>query len=86
MAEEITDGSGSFVVKNIQNVHHLKIDVVKFKGTNNFSLWRCEVLDALNIQILKDTLKLQEQLDDIVEKDWKKMNQTTCGVMRSCLT
>ena len=33
-------------MKNIQIYHHTKIDVVKFDGTNNFDLWRCEVLDA----------------------------------------
>ena len=30
MAEEISSESDSFVVKNIQNVHHMKTDVVKF--------------------------------------------------------
>jgi len=38
MAEGASEGSDSFVVKNIQNIHHLKIDVVKFNGTNNFGL------------------------------------------------
>jgi len=59
MAEETFDGNGSFIVKNIQNIHHLKIDVVKIDGTNNFELLRCEVLDALFPQNLEDTLKLQ---------------------------
>ena len=44
MAEEASDGNGSFIVKNIQNIHHLKIDVVKFSGTNNFGLWRCKAM------------------------------------------
>jgi len=34
-------------MKNIKNYHHTKINVVKFDGTNNFGLWRCEVLDTL---------------------------------------
>jgi len=38
MAEETSEGSGSFVVKNIQNIHHMKIDVVKFSDTKNFRL------------------------------------------------
>jgi len=38
MVEETSDSSGSFVVKNIQNFHHKKIDVMKFDGTNNFGL------------------------------------------------
>jgi len=38
MIGETSSGSNSFVVKNIQNVHHMKIDVVKFDDTNNFGL------------------------------------------------
>jgi len=48
MAEETSSESDSFIVKTIQNVHHMKIDVMKFDGTNNFRLWRCKVMDALN--------------------------------------
>ena len=61
-------GSDSFVVKNIQNYHHMKIDVVKFNGTNNFGLWRCKVLDELNAQNLEDSLELQEKPTDLEEK------------------
>ena len=61
IAKEASEGRGSFIVKNIHNIHHLKIDVVKFDGINNFGLWRCEVLDALNAQNLKDYLDLQEK-------------------------
>ena len=49
-----------FFVKNIQNIHHMKIDVVNLDGTNNFGLWRCEVMDELNARNLEDTLELQE--------------------------
>jgi len=35
MAEEASKESGSFVIKNIQNLYHLKIDVVKYNRTNN---------------------------------------------------
>ena len=38
MAGETSNVSDSFVVKNIQNVHHMKIEVMKFDGTNNFGL------------------------------------------------
>ena len=64
----------------------MKIDVVKLDGTNNFGLWRCKVLDALNAQNLEDALKLQERPAEMEEKIWKKMNRTTCGVIRSCLS
>jgi len=58
MTGETSSESDSFVVKNIHNVHHMKIDVVKFDDRNNFELWRCEVMDALNAQNLEDTLEL----------------------------
>ena len=75
-------------VKTVQslNIHSMKIDVEKFNGTNNFGLWRCEVMDALNAQNLEDTLELDGKPDNIDEKVWKKMNRTACGVIRSCLT
>jgi len=38
MVEETSDGSGSFVVNSIQNIHHLKIDLEKFDETNSFEL------------------------------------------------
>ena len=38
IAVEISSESDSFIVKNIQNVHHIKIDVLKFDGTNNCEL------------------------------------------------
>jgi len=86
MAEETSDNSGSFVIKNIQNIHQLKINVVKFDGTKNFRLWRCDVLDALNAQNLENALELQEKPAEMDEKFWKKMNRTACGVIRSCLS
>ena len=64
------------------NIHQSKINVMKFDGTNNFDVWRCEVMDALN---LKDTLLLQEKRAEVLENDWNKMNRTTCRVIRSCL-
>ena len=36
----------------IMNIHQSKIDVVKFDDTNNFDMWRCKVMDALNAQNL----------------------------------
>ena len=63
----------------------MKIDVLKFDGTKNFRLWKCEVLNALNAQNLEETLELQERPVEIDEKVWK-MNRTGCGVIRSYLT
>ena len=53
------------------SIHQSKIDVVKFDGTNNFDMWRCEVMDALNAQNLKDTLlckRNQRRLQRKIEK------------------
>ena len=55
-------------MKNIQNYHRMKIDVVKYDETNNFGLWRCEVLDALNAQNLEDALELQERQEEMEKK------------------
>ena len=32
---------------------HPRIEVVKFNGKNNFGMWRCEVMDALNASNLE---------------------------------
>ena len=59
MAEETSIGSDFFfIVKNIQNVHHMNIDVMKFDDSNNFKLWICDLMDALNERNLEDTLEL----------------------------
>jgi len=64
----------------------LRIDVVKFDGKNNFSMWRCEVMDALTISNLEDTLRLKKKCDSTTEEDWYKMNRTVCDLIRSCFT
>ena len=51
------------------NPHPLRIDVAKFNGTNNFGMWRCEVMNALNAQNLEDTLFLPEKSTETLEND-----------------
>jgi len=68
------------------NPHPLRIDVVKFNGTNNFGMWRCEVMDALTASNLEDTLRLEKKRASTTEEDWDKMNRSACGLIRSCLT
>ena len=63
-----------------------RIDVVKFNGTNNFGMWRCEVIDALNASNLEDTLRLEKKRSTTTEEEWEKMNRSACGLIRSCLT
>ena len=72
----------------VKSVSHLptKINVVKFDVMNNFWMWRCEMMDVLTASILEDFLHLEEKPEEISEKDWDKMNRTTCDLIRSCLT
>jgi len=78
-------GDSTSMVKTM-NPHPLKIDVVKFSGKNNFGMWRCEVMDALTASNLEDTLRLEKKRVATSEEDWDKMNRTTYGLIRSCLT
>ena len=68
------------------NHHPIKIDMVKFDDTNNFNMWRCEVMDALTTSNLEDSLLLKERLEETSVKDWDKMNKEACGIIRSYLT
>jgi len=61
-------GSSTSTVKTM-NPHPLKIDVVKFDGKNNFRMWRCEVIDALTISNLEDTLRLEKTPEAISDED-----------------
>ena len=63
---------------------HSRIDVVKFNGANNFGMWRCEVMDALNASNLDDTLLLEKRRSKITDEEWEKMNRSACGLIRSC--
>ena len=65
---------------------HPRIEVVKFNGTNNFGMWRCEVMDALNASNLKDTLLLEKKKSSTTDEEWAKMNRSACGLIRSCLS
>ena len=59
--------------------------MVKFNGTNNFGMWRCEVMDSLNASNLEDTLLLKKKQSTTTEEEWEKMNRSACGLIRSCL-
>ena len=78
MAEETVS------VKTMNN--HPRIEVVKFNGTNNFGMWRCEVMDALNASNLEDTLLLAKKKNTTTDEEWAKMNRSACGLIRSCLS
>ena len=73
-------------MEKFMNPHPLRIDVVKFNGTNNFGMWRREVMDALTASNLEDTLCLEKRQNSTTEEDWDKMNRMACGLIRSYLT
>ena len=58
LQEEMAGNSQSAV--KIMNSHPSKIDVVKFDGTDNFDMWRCEVIDANGFKT-EDVLFLEEK-------------------------
>jgi len=66
-------GDSTSMVK-IMNQHLLKINVVKFDGKNNFGMWGCEVMNALIVSNLEDTLRLEKKRNATFEEDWDKMN------------
>ena len=62
-----------------------KIDVEKFDGSNNFSMWQCEMLDALYQQELD--IALEEVKPSYLDDDeWNRINRNACVVIGSCLT
>jgi len=56
---------------SVKFVSHLptNIDIVKFDDTNNFRMWRYEVMDALTASNLEDSLHLKEKPEETSEKD-----------------
>ena len=52
----------------IINIHQSKIDVIKFDDTNNFDMWRREVMDALMASNLENALLLERKLKKTFEK------------------
>ena len=66
-------GECTSTVKSM-NPHLLRIDVVKFDSKNNLCMCRCEVMDALTISNLEDTLRLEKKRNSTTKEDWNKMN------------
>ncbi|KAH9648400.1 retrovirus-related pol polyprotein from transposon TNT 1-94-like protein [Citrus sinensis] len=62
-----------------------KIDVEKFDGKINFSMWRREVIDAL-IQIDLDVVLKNKRHLYYDEEIWDRTKEKACGQIRSCLT
>jgi len=51
-------------VMKIVNIHQSNIDVVKFDITNNFSMWRCKVMDALMALNIENALLLERKSEE----------------------
>ena len=43
-------------------------------------------MDALTTSNLKDALQFNKKLEEISKKNWDRMNQMACNVIRSYLT
>ena len=56
---------------SVKLVSHLstKINIVKYDDTNNFEIWRYEVMDTLTALNLEYSLRLKDKPEDISEKD-----------------
>ena len=71
--KSLADSSRKTLAKSSTNpsairmtVSNAKFEVEKFDGTNNFSMWKCEVMDVL----------IQQELDIALEdKYWDKINR-----------
>jgi len=50
----------------------IKIDVMKFDGTNNLWMWRCKVMDALTASNLEDSLRLKEKPEETSRRTGKR--------------
>ncbi|KAI5316969.1 hypothetical protein L3X38_036676 [Prunus dulcis] len=59
----------------------LKVD--KFNGSNNFGMWQCKVMDVLYQQELD--IVLEDKLEEVDDKEWKRLNLHACGFVRSFL-
>lgn len=53
--------------------------MVKFNGMINFGTWRCDVIDALFVQGLEDTIELDTSLTKIAEKDRIRKDRIACA-------
>ena len=62
-----------------------KINVEKFDGKINFSMWRYDVMDALCCMRLVHTLDYATRPSKCNEEEWTEMNRYACGFIHSCL-
>lgn len=67
-------------------IHPIKIDMTKFNDKGNLGMWRCEVMDVLCSLNLEEILESDDRPEQMLERDWLKMNRSACGLIRNCLS
>ena len=67
------------------NIHEAKNRCGEVRWHEQF-WWRYEVIDELTASNLEDALLLENKLEEIAEKNWDRMYQMACGIVRSRLT
>ncbi|KAE8684184.1 Flotillin-like protein 1 [Hibiscus syriacus] len=82
-AADRDSSSSSILARNA--VTNVRFTIEIFDGTGHFGMWQSEVLDALFQQGLDIAIE-GEKLDDVEEKEWKRINRMACGTIRSCLS
>ena len=80
---QIAESSGIKLQRG-SRILNSNLEVEKFDGTNNFSVWQGEVSDLLAMQELDASLE-EEMPEDMIDVEWKKLNRQACGIIRSCL-
>ena len=64
-------------------ISNAKFEVEKFDGRSNFGMWQCEVMDVFIQQELD--IALEDKLEEMLDKDWDKINRQACGTIHLCL-
>ncbi|KAL1187723.1 Retrovirus-related Pol polyprotein from transposon TNT 1-94 [Cardamine amara subsp. amara] len=62
----------------------VKIEVPRFNGTGNFSLWQTRVKDMLNKNGMKKVL-LEKKPDSITHGYWEELQEKVGSTIRTCL-
>ncbi|CAL9000146.1 unnamed protein product [Prunus brigantina] len=74
------DNEGTEVAKT--TVQSARFEIKKFLGTNNFSMWQCEVKDVL---IQQGLLVVLGDMPMSMKEEWKQLNAHACSSIRLCL-
>lgn len=61
------------------------MEVEKFTGRNNFSIWQTRMMDLLQHHKLRKVV-IRDKPDDVSEEDWEDLNFSTCGMIRASMT